>query len=153
MEKIRSMTENIKKFFKNMIRSIKNGKAQIDFYKSLWERPEGKKAAANLWKQFLYLIKKIKPSKIRGNMIFGTGDPAVTGQLLGAVAVLYGRIPENLQIIPDFEEARFEGTVHVKGKIRIIHVAVAALRLLIDRNFRYVVKQLMTKEGTENEQQ
>lgn len=153
MEKIRSVADNIKSSFNNMIRSIKNGKAKADFYRSLWERPEGKKAASNLWKQLRYLLKKIKPSKIKGNVIFGTGDPAVTGQILGAIAVFYGSIPKNLQIVPDFEETKFEGTVHMKGKIRIIHMTFAALKLVLDKNCRYVVKQLMAKEGAENEQQ
>ena len=53
------------------------------------------------------LLKKIKPKKIEGDIVIGTGDPASTGQTIGAVAALYGFIPEKLVITPDFEEKRF----------------------------------------------
>jgi hypothetical protein len=97
------------------------------------------------------LLKKIKPSKIQGDVIFGTGDPASTGQAIGAIAALYGWMPEKLHITPDFEEKRYDGWIHVKGKLRLIHVVIIALRLIIDKNFRYVVKKVLAKEGANNE--
>ena len=35
----------------------------------------------------LHLLKKIKPRKIKSDILFGTGDPCLTGQALGAIAV------------------------------------------------------------------
>ena len=99
----------------------------------------------------MYLLKKIKPSKIEGNVIFGTGDPATTGQIIGAIAAVYGFFPEKLHITPDFEEQKYEGNIHMKGKLRLIHVAVIAVRLILDRNFRYTIKKVLAKEGTKNE--
>lgn len=151
MEKIRVTAENLKKKWKNFWTAFKNKKLQIDEYRELFGSPEGKTAIQKLWKQLKYLLKKGKPSKIEGEVIFGTGDPALTGQILGAIAIFYGVIPKKLQIVPDFEEQRYEGWLNAKGKLRLIHIVIVICRLAIDKNFRYIVKQLFAKEGAENE--
>ena len=153
MEKIKAIIEKVKCTIHNICDTIKNIKSEYDFYKGLWDRPEGKAAVKNVLRQLWYLLKKIKPSKIKGDVVFGTGDPATTGQAIGAIAALYGFLPEELQITPDFEEKRYEGNLHSKGKLRLIHVVVIAVKLIIDKNFRYVVKKVLAKEGAENEQQ
>ena len=132
---------------------IEKIKSEFGFYKGLLDRPECKPAVTILFGQLWYLLKKIKPSKIEGNVIFGTGDPATTGQIIGAIAAVYGFFPEKLQVIPDFEEKRYEGNIRAKGKLRFIHLIIIAVKLIADRNFRYVVKKVLAKEGAKNEQQ
>lgn len=151
MEKIRSMVNRIKNTFVEIHDSVSHGRAEVKYYKDLWDLPEGKAAVCKTLEQLKYLLKKIKPSKIEGNVIFGTGDPASTGQMIGLIAVLYGTIPEKLEIIPDFEEKKYEGTVLFRGKIRLVYALIVAGRLLLDKNFRYIVKELFAKEGAENE--
>ena len=153
MEKIKAIIEKVKCTIHNICDTIKNIKSEYDFYKGLWDRPEGKAAVKNVFDQLWYLLKKIKPSKIKGDVVFGTGDSASTGQAIGAIAALYGFLPEELHITPDFEEKRYEGNLHIKGKLRLIHVVIIAVKLIIDKNFRYVVKKVLAKEGAENEQQ
>ncbi len=151
MEKIKAIIEKVKCTFQNICDTIRKIKSEYDFYKGLWDSPQGKVAVKNTFGQLGYLLKKIKPSKIEGDVIFGTGDPASTGQAIGAVAALYGFMPEKLHITPDFEEKRYEGKIHVKGKLRLIHVVIIAVKLIIDKNFRYVVKKVIAKEGANNE--
>ena len=153
MEKIKQIMEKVKCTFQNICDTIKKVKSEYDFYKGLWDRPEGKAAVKNVLRQVWYLLKKIKPSKIEGDVIFGTGDPASTGQIIGAVAAVYGFMPDKLHITPDFEEKRYEGNLHIKGKLRLIHMVVIAVKLIADRNFRYVLKKVLAKEGAKNEQQ
>lgn len=152
MEKIKKMIENIKSGFRNFCDTVQNIRSEYAFYKGLWDEPAGKAAVQHLWKECLYLLKKIKPSKIEGNLTFGTEDPALTGQILGGIAIIYGCFPEKFQIIPDFEEKRLEGKIRAKGKIRLIHVVVLSVRLWLDKNFRDIVKKIFAKEGKENEQ-
>ena len=153
MENIKEIIEKVKCTFRNICDTIKKIKTEVDFYKKLWDRQETKDALNNVFGQLLYLLKKIKPSKIEGDLVFGTGDPATTGQAIGAIAALYGFFPEKLHITPDFEEKKYEGNIHVKGKLRLIHVVIIAVKLIADRNFRYVVKKVLAKEGAKNEQQ
>lgn len=152
MEKIKKIIEKVKCTFQNICDTIKTIKSNYNFYKGLWEQPQGKAAVRKAWAQVLYLLKKIKPVKIEGNVVFGTGDPATTGQAIGAIAVLYGFLPEKLHITPDFEEKKYEGNLHVKGRIRLIHVLVIALKLILDKNVRYVVKKIQSKEDVNDEQ-
>lgn len=153
MEKIRSLIAKVKCTIQNICAKIKEIKTEIGFYQELWERPEGKGAVSIALGQLWYLLKKVKPKKLEGNVIFGTGDPALTGQLLGAFAMLYGVLPEKLSVTPDFEEQRYEGTLHAKGKLRLIHLVIIAGKLALDRNFRYVVKKILAREGAAHEQQ
>ena len=152
MEKIKEIIEKVKCTFQNICDTIKNIKSEYDFYKDLWDRPEGKAAVKNVLRQVWYLLKKMKPSKIEGDLVFGTGDPASTGQMIGGIAAIYGFLPDNLHVTPDFEEKKYEGNLHVKGKLRLVHIVVIAVKLIADRNFRYVVKKVLAKEGAKNEQ-
>ena len=153
MEKIKEIIEKVKCTFRNICDTIKRIKEEVDFYKELWDRPEGKETVKIVFGQLWYLLKKMKPSKIQGDIVFGTGDPATTGQVIGAIAAVYGFFPEKLHITPDFDEKKYEGNIHVKGKLRLIHVVIIAVKLIADRNFRYVVKKVLAKEGAKNEQQ
>lgn len=144
--------EKVKCTFRTICDTIKNIRKDIQFYKELWERPERKKAFSKVLSQLKYLWKKAKPSKLEGKITFGTGDPASTGQILGVLGVIYGALPKEVSIIPDFEEERYEGKLHIKGKIRLIHVLIIAIRLVLDRNFRIVAKEILDKEDNENEQ-
>lgn len=151
MEKIKGIIENVKCTFRTICDTIRKIKSEYDFYKGLWDRPEGKAAVNNLFCQAGYLLKKIKPSKIEGDIVLGTGDPATTGQMIGAIAALYGFFPEKLHITPDFEEQKYEGNIHVKGKLRLIHVVIIVVKLTADQNFRYIVRKVLAKEGAKNE--
>lgn len=153
MEKIKQIIEKVKCTFGDICDRIKNIKSEYDFYKGLWDQPQGKAAVKHTFEEIGYLLKKIKPKDIEGDVIFGTGDPASTGQAIGAIAAVYGFLPEKLNISPDFEEKRYEGNLHVKGKLRLIHVVIIAIRLIADKNVRYVIKKFLAKEGAENEQQ
>lgn len=153
MEKINIIFRKVKELFRSFPDAMKNIKSEKDFYYNLWEKPQGKNSVEHLWREVCYLLKKAKPKKIKGRILFGTGDPATTGQALGALGVVYGFLPEDLSIIPDFENEIYEGTIDVKGRLRLIHLVIIAVRLLIDRDFRYVVKKVLAKEGEDHEQQ
>lgn len=143
--------EKIKYTFCKICDTIKNIKNEISFYKELWKRPEGKAALLKVLSQLKYLWKKARPSKLQGNVVFGTGDPASTGQILGILGTIYGVLPQGVSIIPDFEEERYEGTIQIKGKLKLIHVLLIVIRLLSDRNFKTIVKEIMDREGDRNE--
>lgn len=151
MEKIKKVIEKVKCTIRDICDKIKNIKAEYDFYKALWDKPQGKAAVKHVFEEIWYLLKKIKPKDIEGDVVFGTGDPASTGQTIGAVAAVYGFLPENLKITPDFEEKIYEGNIYIKGKLRLIHVAIIAIRLILDKNVRYIMKKISAKEGAENE--
>ena len=74
------------------------------------------------------LLKHMVPRSLRGRLHFGTGDPALTGQLLGVLSVLFAMWGKGIAVIPDFEQEVFEGEVAVKGYARGIIVLILIIR-------------------------
>ena len=66
-------------------------------------------------KEVLYFLKKAAPKKVTGTVRFGFNDPALTGETLGILGMIYGKLPKDLSIQPDFEQEILQGDVRMKG--------------------------------------
>jgi len=82
------------------------------------------------------LLKHIKPTKLKSRLIFGTGDPCSTGQILGLFGILYSFYGNDLNITPDFEKKIFEGSLYARGRIRLWTILVIVVRFLLDKRFK-----------------
>jgi hypothetical protein len=78
---------------------------------------------------------------VKGEVRLGTGDPCTTGYLLGAISIGYGFYGESIKVIPDFENEVYEGQVFAKGRIRTITLLIICIKLIIDSNFRTLLKK------------
>lgn len=118
----------------NLFRKIKQ-------FLDLISEPENKELIRFLVRQFKYLIKKIKPGCIKGNLIFSTTDPALTGELLGILSFAPYLYQKNFSVAPDFSSERFylQGDINVKGKIFGIHFLVLSIRLLMNKKIRTIL--------------
>ena len=95
----------------------------------------------------LVILKHIRPKKITGYVKFGFDDPALTGQVLGVAGMFYPVLPKKLAVIPDFEEARLEADVKVKGRIFLIVLIVHGLKIYRDKYVNRVIKKFQHKEA------
>lgn len=143
---------------KNRKFSKKRQKKRRRLYRRLKEKADWLKAAKKFWHSestvrmvcilkdnVLHLWRKLKPKVLRGRVIFGTGDPCTTGQILGVAALFYAFYGNGIQIVPDFEEARLEGTLFVKGRISLITIVVILFRIFFCSEwsrFKQEAKQL-----------
>lgn len=104
---------------------------------------ERTKAAISLaWSQLKRLLGKLLPRKVRGEVRFGTGDPALTGQILGGISIFYPLFMDNVKVTPDFRETVLEGELYARGRIRLFTVARIAWKLYRDKNIRFVYRRL-----------
>ena len=87
------------------------------------------------------LLKYIWPTSIRGQIIFGTGDPATTGQIIGGISMLPLVYKKGLAIRPDFEEQCLRGEGTAKGRIRLVYLVRVAIRLYFDKEVRRTWKR------------
>jgi len=89
----------------------------------------------------LYLWRHLKPDRIQGELWYGFDDPSLTGQLTGLFYMLLpvGRYEIRLQ--PDFENTLYEGELHIKGHIRICHLARVGWKVFRDKEFRKILKK------------
>ncbi len=102
-----------------------------------------KKAFQKLLKELLRLLKKLKPKKLKANVEFGFEDPYKTGSILAYLSMLYPFYGDNINITPNFTEPVIKGDVFVKGHIRISYMANMGIRLILDRNIRLTIKDVM----------
>ena len=126
-----------------------------DKIKTIWEnieyytdilRSDTFKQAFSLCKDELFSIFfYIRPQKFQADLTVGMDDPAATGKILSYYGMLYPFIGSCVNVIPDFERKRMEGTVFIKGKIRLFNFIKAALRIYFNKDIRKLLK-LFKKE-------
>ena len=90
----------------------------------------------------------IRPRQLKGHVEFGFSDPATTGQVLGAIAVIPFLFGTELSIYPDFETEKtyVSGNVHVKGRMFLIHLVIFMIRLLLDKKVRRFLSMARRKK-------
>lgn len=89
------------------------------------------------------LLVRIKPRKIKSDILFGTGDPCQTGQILGLAAVYMAMSGTVFNITPDFENKILRGRIMVSGQIRAASLAFAVLRVIISNEWKSFYKEAM----------
>lgn len=98
-------------------------------------------------KEVFYFLKKAAPKKVTGTVRFGFNDPALTGETLGILGMIYGKLPKDLSIQPDFEQEILQGDVRMKGSFQAVTAAGIALRLFRDQNLRKTIRHFKHKEA------
>lgn len=135
-EKIRCSIQKIS----DKMKEIKNLKDKIVGFLTAENH---KKAFQKLLKELLRLLKKLKPKKLKANVEFGFEDPYKTGSILAYLSMLYPFYGDNINIVPDFTEQVLKGNVFIKGYIRISYMVSMGIRLILDRNIRFTIKDVM----------
>ena len=87
------------------------------------------------------------PKKVTGTVRVGFNDPALTGETLGILGMIYGKLPKDLSIQPDFEQEILQGDVRMKGSFQAVTAAGIALRLFRDQNLRKTIRHFKHKEA------
>lgn len=102
------------------------------------------------FKKVLHLLKGILkklliPKKHYIYVHYGSDDPGSTGQITGYVAMAQAAIPLNLCFVPEFGEEALEVKGYIYGKIRLISLVIPALKIVLDRRLRRLLKQIKSK--------
>ena len=138
-EKIRSKIQNIRETIGKIVKKIRKLLHQKDEVQRILAKPETKKAISFAWEKLKRVLKHILPRKIKGYVVFGAGDPATTGQVLGVLSVLYARTGMLLEIHPDFTEKQLECDVLLKGRIQLFTLLVIAVKVFLNQELKTVI--------------
>lgn len=125
--------------FCDRIKTIRNNK---DRFIEFITKEENKKVFTLVKVQIIALLKHIKPTKIRGNLEFGFDDPSLTGYLLGFLSIWYPVYYKNFIVKGNFETVIIKGDFFLKGRIRVLSLLIIAMKLIIDKNFRRMLKRI-----------
>lgn len=95
-------------------------------------------AISHLWKELCYLLTHLKPKYVKAEISFSTGDPALTGEVTGALSLFPLIYRYDAHIYPDFlsEEFYIKGSLKMKGHITVFHLLIILIRLFFDKNVR-----------------
>ncbi len=126
------------------LRTIKDKKDEI--YAWISDK-ENQRTGKLLFRQVKRLVRHILPRRGKGNITFGFDDPYLTGQVLTYASVIYPLCHKHLNLYPVFDQTVFtmEGTF--RGRIRMGSVLLIGSRMLLDRNFRRLLKGWLHKGG------
>lgn len=108
-------------------------------FRQMAEEYEVKAVFGALLTEAKVLISHYGPRRAKGCIRFGTGDPALTGELTG---VLYGLLPARagqILIQPEFTETVFEADLMVSGHIRVCHLLRTGWHLLRNRKLKRLI--------------
>lgn len=103
------------------------------------EDEENQKAFRLLLSRVKYLLHHLRFRKFEGRLVFGFDDPAMMGRILGVLSLFYPLYGESFTITPAFDHTVFEGEIALKGHVRLIHILIAAIRLMMNKKIRGLV--------------
>lgn len=111
--------------------------------------PHNKAAIKHVLAEMKKLMSHYKPRRIKMKLAFSTGDPAKTGQLLGVISVLPFAYQRGNRVVPDFasDAAYIKGNASVSGHMILFFAVAAAVRLIMDKNIRRLIKHVKAIKG------
>lgn len=126
---------------KNIFKAIKDGTSKADNIRKFIFSDITKGVICVVKDNVIKLLKHILPRKIDTELIFGTGDPCLTGEILGAAAVIMAATNKRINITPDFERFVLEGYIRAKGRIRIATVLFIAIKVILSDEWKSFYKE------------
>lgn len=91
----------------------------------------------------VYIIKHIRPKKIKAELTIGCEEPAYTGLVFGVLGIITTFWKGKYRFTPDFENAVLKGYITAKGKIR----GITALKCIIKIIRNEDIKKLINRKG------
>lgn len=137
---LQRIIKKIRATLKNLQKQWRKGQKSYQKAHDFLADEENKKTIALLFHQTKKLFRHIFPKKLKGHLRFGFDDPYYTGQVLTAVSPFYGLYAKSFTLIPVFEEKALEGEVTIKGRVRAASLLWIGLRVLLNKNFRRLLK-------------
>lgn len=136
--------EKLKYTIRNIYDKIKNVWENISYYIELLREEETKQLFHHAMFRVGKILKSIRPRRIKGNILFGTGAPDTTGYAYGAYGMLSPFLGDKLLVTPDFSQTIFEGDIYISGHITIFTILWNVLRLLLDKKLRRFIRKMKT---------
>ena len=108
-------------------------------------------AVRHIMRRGRILLRHYLPRVMEGHLKFGTGMPDITGYAVGLLSLVLPAGAQDYHVEPDFYEVCLDTDTAIKGYIRLIHVLIGAAALLLDRNFRKLLRSLLrARKGGKN---
>ncbi len=114
---------------------------KIDMIKSTIENDIFQRAFDLVKKKLLKVIRMILPDKIDMDLLLGTGDPALTAELMGAYGALYPVLFKKVRFTPDFENRVVFLEAHIKGHITVFTIVYSAAVCYFNKDVKKTIRR------------
>ena len=135
-DKIEKITEGIAAKYDRFSDKYEDFRKKARYWDKMANDTRNREAVTFIKDLLLKVLKKIAPRSVKGYVHFGTDDPATTGKILMYLAIVYPILPRKLVIEPDFEDTDVFGKLDIKGRLRLITIGIAFLRLVTNKDCR-----------------
>lgn len=133
--------KKIKYTIRGIYDKIKNIWENISYYIKLLQEEETRLLFSHVMLRLGKIWKDIRPRKVWGQVLFGTGSPDTTGYAYGVYGMMSPSLGDRLLVTPDFTRAVLEGELQVLGHITVFTVLWNGLKLLLDKKLkRFITK-------------
>lgn len=136
--------EQIKSKLQQLMDNLKKINKQREDLLKVYRSPRFGQAKKDVIKYIKSAFRLLKPDRLEGHVLFGTGDPASTGEIFGFLALAIPIYYKFLILVPDFEEKVLEAKLSGKGKLRLISIVILLIKVSLNKNLIKVVKRVQT---------
>lgn len=113
-----------------------------DYYLAVLSTNYAADALGKLRKELLSVLASVLPREWALAGTVGLGGPIGTAKLLEVIGYTWPVTAGHINITPDFEHYIFDLQCAGRGRIRIITIVIAGLRLFLNKNLRHLIKML-----------
>ena len=139
---IKSFFNKLKYTFHKICDSIESLIEKKDHILDFLTDEDHKVAFGRLKKEGFKLLKRLKPKRFHVNVHFGFDDPYRTGQVLAGCSMLYPFIGNNASIRPDFEKKILEGSLTMRGRVKVFYFVALGWNLIWNKEVRKTYRDI-----------
>lgn len=144
--KICKFFQNIWYTLKRICDKIKTIWKNIEYYTGILQSDTFKRSFTLCKDELRQIFAYLKPRKLQADLVIGLDDPAATAKILSYYGILYPFVGNHVNIVPDFDRKRLEGSVLVKGKIKMFTFLKAAIRIYFNKDIKRLIKLFMKED-------
>lgn len=132
---------------KSILKKIQEFAKKTEAVGEVFEDEKIRNAAARMKAYGFDGIRLLLPQKIKGQLVFGTDDPALTGKMLGLIAAIMPASARCFEITPDFSGKILEGKILVRGRIRRYKILMLLWKIYRDKDLLKQKDRVITMLG------
>lgn len=115
---------------------------KVDYYKRVLQKEETGYTLSKVRRILFKTLRRILPQRWQLEGDIGLGDPAATARVLEVHGMLIPLTAGHAVIRPEFLQYRMNARGYCKGRIRLIHLVVAAVQIVTDRRIRQTIRRI-----------
>lgn len=121
---------------------------KIEQWKEFVNHPRTKAAIALVKKEAKGLIFHILPTKVEGELTFGSENPAITGTVLAILGMTIPFHKNCIAVTPSFEgENVLSGNIALKGRAYGFILVKTAIQIYFNKNIKFVINRWKTRRA------